>query len=109
MKEPTYIRKGATFSGCFKYRYGLTRVWDESLPTVAFIMLNPSTADDDQLDPTLRRCLGFARTLGYGAMEIGNLFALKSTDPEALYSSEDPIGPLNDNMLKSTSWKTPKP
>lgn len=100
MAEPTYIEQGATFSACGRYRYRLVRTWDAGLPRVAFVMLNPSTADATQLDPTLRRCLGFARDWGFGSMVIGNLFALRSTDPQVLYRDADPVGPSNDQALQ---------
>jgi hypothetical protein len=63
-------------------------------------MLNPSTADENVLDPTVRRCLGFAMDWGFNRMEVANIFALRSTDPKNLYSSEDPVGPENDIYLK---------
>jgi hypothetical protein len=100
MPEPTYIDQGATFGGegaCYRYR--LWRVWDLDLPRVAFVMLNPSTADERVLDPTLRRCLGFAQRWGCGAFEVGNLYALRSTDPAGLRAVADPVGPLNDEYL----------
>lgn len=86
-------------SKCGDYRYRLERRWDADLPAVAFIMLNPSTADADIDDPTIRRCVGFAKSWGFGALIVGNLFALRSTDPKALYSHPDPVGPDNDRQL----------
>ncbi len=101
--EPTYIDKGATFSPDRKYRYLLWRTWDKSLPSAMFLMLNPSTADENVLDPTLRRCVGYAMKWGYGRMDICNIFALRSTDPKELYKSEDPIGVDNDQYILKTA------
>lgn len=75
---------GAILSDCGKYRYQLWRTWDESKPKVLFIMLNPSTADASADDPTIRRCIGFAKAWGYGGIMVGNLFALRATDPQEL-------------------------
>lgn len=99
MIEPKYIYTGATFDSARVYRYSLWRRWDEGLPVVAFVMLNPSTADETKLDPTLRRCLRFAIDLGYGGFDVVNLFALRATDPGELKRAADPIGDLNDAAI----------
>ena len=93
------IQRDALFSPCGAYRYRLTRRWAEG-PTVAFIMLNPSTADGALDDPTIRRCIGYARTWGYGALAVGNLYAFRATQPEELRRVRDPIGPDNDRHLE---------
>lgn len=81
----------AVFSECRNWRYVLRRRWDAG-PVVAFILLNPSTADETENDPTIRRCIGFAKSWGFSGLVLGNLFALCSTDPGALYDAQDPIG-----------------
>lgn len=86
---------GAIFSDCELYRYRLWRVWDTSKPKVCFVMLNPSTATHEVLDPTVSRCQKRAQMLGYGGLEVVNLFALRSTDPKALYEAIDPFGRYN--------------
>lgn len=92
--------QGALFSNDREYRYKLWREWDVSKPTVAFIMLNPSTADETTLDPTCRRCKGFAQEWGFGKLVVGNIFALRSTEPENLYDHPDPVGPENDRHIR---------
>lgn len=94
-----YIQSSACISECGRYRYRLYRQWDESRPDVLFVMLNPSTADHYTDDRTITRCVGFARNWGYGGLLVGNLFALRSTNPGELYKSDDPIGPYNDAAL----------
>jgi hypothetical protein len=89
----------ASFDAAGRYRYRLSRVWDEGGPRLCFVLLNPSTADAGRLDPTLRRCLGFGRRLGAGAIEVVNLFALRSTDPAGLSLAPDPVGPGNDEAI----------
>lgn len=89
----------AVFSPCRTWRYCLERVWDPALPRAAFILLNPSTADETKDDPTIRRCIGFAKAWGMGGLVLGNAFALRSTDPFVLRDHADPIGPDNDQHL----------
>ena len=90
----------AVFSSDGRYRYRLTREIGTSISrSVAFIMLNPSTATATENDPTIRRCIGYARSWGMGKLIVGNLFALVSTDPRALYLHPSPIGPENDRHL----------
>lgn len=86
------------FSSDRRYRYYLERRWDPA-PVCCFVMLNPSTADELQDDPTVRRCLGFARAWGHGALAVVNLFALVSTNPLVLQHEPDPIGPENDRWI----------
>lgn len=93
-------RHGAVLSDDREYRYRLWRTWDVSKPTLAFVMLNPSTADESEDDPTIRRCLGYAKDWGYGKLVVGNLFALRSTDPDNLREHEQPVGPENDAHLR---------
>lgn len=96
-------RRTAVISDCGTYRYLLTRTWDTRLPTVGFIMLNPSTADADTDDPTIRRCVGFAKSWGYGGIAVRNLYALRSTDPKALRTHPDPVGPDNYLYLEAAA------
>lgn len=88
----------AVFSPCRTWRYRLSRFWDEG-PTAAFILLNPSTADETNDDPTIRRCIGYAKAWGMGGLVLGNIFALRSTDPKGLYGHADPVGPENNEHL----------
>jgi len=82
-----------------EYRYTLTRVWDPALPLITFVLLDPSTADAVQLDPTLRRCVGFAKREGHGGMVILNLYAFRTKDPKVMMTATDPVGPDNDRVL----------
>jgi len=83
------------------YRYRLTRIWDPSKPLLCWVMLNPSTADHDTNDATIRKCISFARTWGYGGILVVNLFAYRSTDPDRLVKAKDPIGPFNETAVST--------
>ena len=85
----------AEFSADRVYRYCLGRVWNNEAPHLVIIGLNPSTADESRDDPTIRRCMGFARRFGYGGLKVVNLFAYRSTEPGALRHTADPVGPDN--------------
>lgn len=87
---------GAYISPCGTYRYRLWRVWNVNLGLVCFVMLNPSTADEEADDPTIRRCIRFAKDWGFGGIEVVNLYAYRATDPAALSLAADPVGPSND-------------
>jgi len=82
------------------YRYMLLRKWNNH-GLVAIIGLNPSTADEYEDDPTIRRCRGFAQQWGYGGIVMLNLFGFRATDPGQLKKTVDPIGPENDLYIKS--------
>lgn len=90
----------ANFDRSGAYRYTLIRTWDAAGPRIAFCLLNPSTANARRDDPTIRRCLGFARAWGYGSLEVVNCFALRATDPRELARAADPIGPANDAAIR---------
>lgn len=90
---------GAMFSECRSFRYRLWRYWDRTAPALCFVMLNPSTADETQNDPTIERCQRRAMAAGYGGLEVVNLFAFRSTDPAKLRLVDDPIGPENDAAI----------
>lgn len=94
-----FEQTGAEFSPCREYRYRLWRIWDDRKPHALFVMLNPSTADERTNDPTVERCERRARAMGFGGLRVANLFALRSTDPSALYNHADPVGPKNDKAI----------
>ena len=89
----------AAISDCGLYRYRLTRDWNGPARSALFIMLNPSTADADKDDATIRRCTFFARREGCGRLVVVNLFSLRATDPKELRTHEDPEGPSCDGFL----------
>jgi hypothetical protein len=100
MMPDLYVRADAVLSTCGLYRYRLTRAWDDG-PGCVFIMLNPSTADAWQDDPTIRRCIGFARREGCGFLTVVNLFAFRATSPANMKAAVDPVGPENDAHLRA--------
>jgi len=95
------MTSSATLSDCRTWRYQLRREWDPLGKTVLFIGLNPSTADETRDDPTIRRCIAFAKQWGYGALCMVNLFAFRATNPLELRVAVDPIGPENELYISA--------
>ena len=96
-----YISTRCKFSKSKLYRYSLKRSWTtDSENQVLFIGLNPSTADSQTDDPTIRRCVKFAIYWGFNSLEVVNLFAFRATDPVDLFNEESPIGRYNDHWIK---------
>jgi hypothetical protein len=94
----------ATFSSCRRYRYEWFHRWGEG-DYVMFIGLNPSTADQLHTDPTVRRCINYAKNWGFGALHMTNLFAWRDTDPAAMKRQAKPVGHKNDTTLKTLASK----
>lgn len=93
------MERSATLSPCRAYRYALWRRWGRG-PYAMFVGLNPSTADETNDDPTIRRCIGFARAWGYEALCMTNLFAFRATQPADMKKAADPVGWENDRTLR---------
>ncbi len=100
--EVTDTLKHAVISACGKFRYRLWRKWGEGSPLL-FVMLNPSTADADVDDPTIRRCIRFAQAHGFGELEVVNLYAYRATDPRDLRRAGYPVGPENDDHIAAAA------
>ncbi|GAB4988903.1 MULTISPECIES: DUF1643 domain-containing protein [Mycobacterium] len=98
-----YLRSSAIFSDDNRYRYRLQRIWDDAMPLVGVVMLNPSTADEHTDDATIRRVVGFAERFGYGGIDVCNLYGLRSRDPQMLCGHVDPVGADNDAHLMRLS------
>lgn len=97
-----YLESTAAFSPCRAYRYSLWRRWGSAEGDYAmFVCLNPSEANETEDDPTVRRCVAFAKAWGYSGLCMTNLFAYKATEPEKMLAAEDPIGPENDATLQN--------
>lgn len=103
---PTPTNRGAVFSGDRLHRYVLWRLWnarvpgETHLPRYAMVIgLNPSTADEQHDDPTVRRCINYAKSWGYDGLVMTNLFAYRATNPHVMFGAADPIGPENDDWL----------
>lgn len=91
--------RGALISADGRYRYRLWRLWNVDAPVMVWVMLNPSTADAETDDPTIRKCIGFAKAHRYGGIIVVNLFAWRATDPKELARLDDPVGPENDEHI----------
>ena len=94
-----YRESWTEFSPGRNWRYRLVRVWDSKRPRLAWVILNGSDADEHHNDPTVRRCISFARAWGYGGVDIANLYGLVSKNPGALRRHSDPVGADNDRHL----------
>ena len=92
--------KDAYVSADGKYRYWLSRIWDRNVRPLAYIMLNPSTADANKDDPTIRRCIGFAKRDGFGGILVLSLFAYRAAKPSELKNAYDRFGPENDYWIE---------
>lgn len=92
------VEMGADISSDGRYRYRLWRSWGPGTRCV-WVMLNPSTADSNIDDPTIRKCVGFAQRWGHEGIEVVNLFAWRATKPSELYTVADPVGPRCDEAL----------
>lgn len=97
------VKGAAVFSRCERYRFALVREWCPELGSVAFVGLNPSTADQDCDDPTVRRCIEFARRWGFGSMFMLNAHGFRSTDPRGMRSVADAVGPQNEFYIRAVS------
>lgn len=109
-EEKLKMKRSAIIEGSF--RYSLEREWNPSKEGVLFVLLNPSTADDNIDDNTVKKCIGFAKQWGYGSLEIVNLFAYRATDPKVLFLAEqegkDVIGPKNDKYIQEAMDRAEK-
>lgn len=105
MAETAAVRRRAIISDCGRYRYALGRSWEQSVQSLVFCMLNPSTADAEQDDPTIRRCMGFARANGYGGIVVVNLFAFRATNPRDIPEDVwEAAGPENMRHLADMAY-----
>jgi hypothetical protein len=95
------VQSDALISPCGQYRYWLARQWDADKPRLGIIMLNPSTADASLDDPTIRRCVSFARREDFGGIQVMNLFAFRATSPDDMRAAANPVGPANDQWISA--------
>lgn len=101
MAADLFLERDAVISDCGLFRYLLRRTWDHSRPRLLYVMLNPSTADAEIDDATIRSCIRLAKGIDYGSFEVVNLFALRATDPAELEKAADPVGPRNDLCIEA--------
>lgn len=106
------VERGAVLSSDGRYRYSLYRRWDRTLPMACFVMLNPSIADADVDDPTIRKCMGFATRWGAGGIRVVNLYPWRATKPRDLPAGPETGGereplaiePRNDGAIRSAAF-----
>lgn len=102
------MNKEAKFSEDRKFRYWLKRQWDNNKPSINFICLNPSKANEEDDDPTVTKCIRQAEMLGFGSIEMTNLFAFVDTNRDTFYDVSDPVGKDNDSYILKTAKKCDK-
>ncbi len=95
-----FLERDAVLSDCGTYRYLLRRTWDHGKPRALVVMLNPSTADAEVDDATIRSLVRLLRD-SYGSFEVVNVFAFRSTDPKRLTEPADPVGPRNQPIIEA--------
>lgn len=108
-EQQPVIESSAVISECGRYRYLLRRRWGKGDSVRVFLMLNPSTADAEDDDATIRRCVAFARAWGHDAIEVVNLFGYRSKKPRKLSSVADPIGAGNDTHVLAAAKRSKHP
>jgi len=97
------MKTNAILSEDRKYRYVLSRIWNESKPIIMIIGLNPSTANETKNDPTVAKCINFAKSWDYGGVYMLNLFAFRATLPQDMFGEKEPIGNENDHYIDKYS------
>lgn len=103
------VESDAVISDCGQYRYLLRRNWDDTKPRALFVMLNPSTADAEQDDATIRSCIRLCKSWNYGSFEVVNLYGIRATNPKTLPSFNDPVGPKNDRIAAAAIGRCDTP
>jgi hypothetical protein len=98
--------KTADISADGKYRHVLTRRWAWFARPMLFVMLNPSTADGCQDDPTIRKCIGFAQQAACSGIIVVNLYDWRATKPADLWKAERPVSDVNDSVIQSMAQQT---
>lgn len=96
-----YPKAGAVLSADRRYRYALTRAWQPGKRGIAWIMLNPSTADHEEDDRTIAKITRFSKGWGFDRLAVANLFGYRATDPRELDGVDDPVGQSNDRWLRT--------
>ncbi len=99
--EGIAIQRSADFSPCRTWRYTLKRRWDDDLPSLLCVLLNPSTANEYRDDPANTRCIRWAIRFGYGSLTFCNLFAFRTPDPHEMMKADDPIGAMNNLVIRT--------
>ena len=98
--------RNALFSNDKKHRYFLERVWNDSLETILFVLLNPSIADSKKDDPTIKKLISFSKKWGYGGFCVCNLYSYRTPSPKELYNNSNNKSKKNKEYLKNNILKS---